>query len=349
MTFRFESPWLLTLAVLAALVLVIRSRRGGTAFGAYAIAVAAVRPSVGPFVQRLLAAAAILCCVVAVARPQYGRTITERTQAGRDLMLVIDLSLSMQTDDMISDQGETRDRLAAVMEAADRFVAGRESDRIGLVFFGNRAITSCPLTFDHASVREFLTRTENLQRQLWNQNGRAQGERGLLGDGTNFGLGIGYALRWLEDENSEGKAIVVITDGMDSVNLPEWEDPVAAARHAAAKNVRVHCIGVGDPEGDMSLHGSFGQVRRVPLSRLPQFLPNQARLEEVARASGGVALMANNEAGLREVFQRIDELEPTVHAVRQRDDYADRFLPWLAAALVLAGCAVVFDPRWRGP
>lgn len=346
MTFRFEWPWLLVLVALAALVLVMRPRRGGSAFGAYAVATFALRPSLGPLVQRMLAAAAILCCVVAAARPQYGRTITERSQAGRDLMLVIDLSLSMRVDDMISADGESRDRLAAVMEAADRFIAGRTGDRIGLVFFGNRAITSCPLTFDHTSVREFLTRTEQLQRQLWNQSGRAQGEQGLLGDGTNIGLGMGYALRWLEDENSQGKAIVVITDGKDSVDLPEWEDPVLAARHAAAKNVRVHCIGVGDPQGTMTQRDMFGRVQRTRLRQ--HLLPDQARLEEIARTSGGVALMANNEQGLREVFQRIDELEPTVHQVRQRDDYADRFLPWLIAALALSGFAVVLEPRWRG-
>jgi len=346
MTFRWENPWLLALALLAALILGWRSQRGGATFGAFSLVRFALRPSRGPSIQKILAVLAILCCVVAAARPQYGRTITERTQAGRDLMLVIDLSLSMKVDDMVDADGNSRDRLAAVMQAADQFIAGRESDRIGLVFFGNRAITSCPLTFDHASVREFLSRTETLQRQLWSQGNRVQGEVGLLGDGTNFGLGIGYALRWLEDENSQGKAIVMITDGKDTTSLPNWEDPVQAAKHALAKQVRVHCIGVGNPRGTMSVPGRFNRITRIPLQQ--NLLPDQARLEEVARASGGVALMANDDQGLRDVFSRIDELEPSEHTVRQRDDYSDRFLPWLLAALGLAGCAIIFEPRWRG-
>jgi Ca-activated chloride channel homolog len=346
MNFRFELPWFLLLTALAAIVLVIRTRRGGAAFGAYGIAAHALRRSYAPIVQRILAATALVLLAIAVARPQYGRTVTERTQAGRDLMLVIDLSLSMQIDDMIGPDGDSRDRLAAVMEAAKQFIAGREGDRIGLAFFGSKSLTSCPLTFDHASVREFLERTEKLQRELWNDPMRAQGERGLLGDGTNIGLGIGSALRWLDDEESQGKAIVVITDGKDSTELPNWQDPVLASRHAGAKKIRVHCIGVGNPEGSFTVHNRFGQARRARLS--PNLLPDPARLQEIAKASAGTALMANDEDGLREVFTRIDQLEPSEQHVRSRDDFADHYLSWLIAGLLVASFAVVADPRLRG-
>lgn len=346
MTFRFEEPWFLLGLVLSAAVLAWRPRRGGATFGAYGLAVAALRPSYAPVLGRCLAAAAIACLTIAAARPQYGRSISERTQAGRDLMLVIDLSLSMKIDDMTGPDGATRDRLAAVFDAADRFISGRPGDRIGLAFFGSRALTSCPLTFDHASVRDFLSRTQSIQRQLWEDRSRQQPESGMLGDGTNLGLGIGTALRWMDDEESPGKAIVVITDGKDSSELPNWEDPIRAARNAGIKGVRVHCIGVGNPQGTLSVTDLFGRTRRMRLR--PNLLPDPQRLEEVSKASGGTALMANDENGLAEVFRRIDQLEPSEQQVRTRDDFTDRFLPWLVAGSILIGLSLVSDQRLRG-
>jgi hypothetical protein len=119
--------------------------------------------------------------VVAAARPQYGRSVVEREQAGRDLMLVIDLSGSMQIDDLDDGKGGRQDRLATVVKAAKQFVAGRPDDRAGLVFFGDSALSSCPLTYDHDTVDQFLDRTERQQRALW-----ARGEEGLLGGNTNM-------------------------------------------------------------------------------------------------------------------------------------------------------------------
>lgn len=346
MTFRFEQPWFLCLLALCAIILWWRPRHGGAAFGPFALATMALRTSYGPTIQRLLMAVGIGCLVIAAARPQYGRSIQERTQSGRDLMLVIDLSLSMKIDDMVDDSGNNRDRLAAVMNAAKQFIAGRAGDRIGLVFFGSRALTSCPLTFDHTSIDEFLTRTETLQRQLWADNRRGNGEQGMLGDGTNIGLGLGAALRWLNTEESQGKAVVVITDGKDSTDLPNWEDPVIAARHAAAKNVRVHCIGVGNPNGTLTTQVRFGQVMRVALPA--HLLPDPVRLEEIASASGGVALTANDEAALHKVFMRIDELEPSEQHVQTRDDFTDRYLLWLIIGLSLCTIGVIGDHRLRG-
>jgi Ca-activated chloride channel homolog len=147
MDFRFGHPWFLAALVLPLLVLVLRPRRGGASFGAHAVAAVALPRSRGPALLRWLAASALLCGVIALARPQFGRTVVEREKAGRDLMLVIDLSLSMQVDDITPLAGGGRDRLAAVIDAARRFVTGRSGDRVGLVFFGSHAMTSCPPTF----------------------------------------------------------------------------------------------------------------------------------------------------------------------------------------------------------
>jgi Ca-activated chloride channel family protein len=345
-SWRLAEPWWLLALALPVLVLVLRPRRGGPGFGAYGIAALALTRSRGPLVLRLLAAAALSLLVLALARPQSGTTTVERDHSGRDLMLCIDLSLSMQVDDL-GGTGPSDDRLAAVFAAAKRFVARRPNDRFGLAFFGSEALASCPLTADHATVIEFLERTEAMQRESWADASRGEGEQGMLGDGTNLGLGLGVALKWVDAQASAGRAIVLITDGRDSAQLPNWVDPVAAARHAAAKRVRVHCVGVGNPRGTMTWRQAFGRTQRTPVPQ--RLLPDPARLDEIAAAGGGVALMAVDDAALDRVIDRLDELEPTTRQVRQRDDYADRFVSLLIAAAATAALALAVEPRLRGP
>ena len=346
MDFRFAQPWFLLGLLLPLLVVFLNPRRGGAAFGAYSLAVLAVPRSRGPMLLRWLGAAALTCGVIAVARPQFGRTIIEREKAGRDLMLVIDLSFSMIVDDVAPLEGKGQDRLATVFDAARRFVKGRNGDRIGLVFFGTRAMTSCPPTFDHATVDEFLTNTEQMQRRCWADETRQQGTMGMLGDGTNLGLGIGSALRWLSNRSADGRAIILITDGKDSLNIPGWKDPVQAASLALVKDIRVHCIGVGNPGGTRSERFGYGSLRRVPVE--VNLLPDPRRLEEIAKAGGGQAFTANDGEALKHVFSEMDRLEPHVHHVKSREDYADRFMPWLIACLLCASVALVLEPRLRG-
>jgi Ca-activated chloride channel homolog len=284
----------------------------------------------------------LVLLTIALARPQAGRAIIEREQAGRDLQLVIDLSGSMQVDDLTDERGERMDRLGAVMEAARRFIGDRPNDRIGLVFFGDRALSSCPLTYDHETVVQFLERTEKQQRSLWN----AGHDRGLLGNATNLGLGLGTALRGLKDPSSKGRAAILITDGADSRELKGWVDPLEAARHARAMGVKVHGIGVGNPNGSRSVRDVFG---RMTTQRLPGYLqPDMGRLETIVALADGKAFRANDRLGLEQVFKRIDELEPTPRTVRMREDFADRFLWLLVAGTSLIALALGCEPRLRG-
>ena len=334
------SPWLLLLLVLPLAVLLYRPARGGAAFAPFPL-LTGLRPSRGPLLWRVLVALGLATLVVAAARPQHGREIVERQQAGRDLMLVIDLSGSMRIDDLGEPGGARVDRLAAVFRAADHFIAGRPDDRIGLVFFSSTALASCPLTYDHATVRQFLERTERKQRDLWADN-----KQGLLGDATNLGLGLGTALKYLRSPNQLGKAVILITDGADSRNLPGWVDPLQAARHAQALGVRVHGIGVGNPQGTFSQTDMFGRMRISPLPH--EFLPDMNRLTAIVRQGSGEALTAGDEAGLRTVFTRIDALEPTPRTVTTRIDRTDRFAWPLIAGLALLATALVLRPRLLG-
>ncbi len=341
MIFRFADPWLLCGLILPLLVLLWRPARGGAAFGAYALAASVLRPSRGPLVWRALMAAALACLVLAAARPQYGRTIVEREQAGRDLMLVLDLSGSMQIDDLDDGKGNRSDRLAAVMQATKAFVAKRPDDRIGLVFFADGALTSCPLTYDHDTVEQFIDRTEQQQRALW-----ARGADGLLGGNTNLGLGLGTALKALRNPAVKGRAVILVTDGVDSRQLRNWIDPLVAAGQAERLGVTVYGIGVGNPHGTMTRRDPFG---RVVTQRLRgDMLPDMGRLQSIAGRANGMAYAADDAKGLDEVFTRISTLQPTPRTLRQRDDFADRWLWPLALGLALAALALVFEPRLRG-
>lgn len=339
---RFDDPWCLCGLILPLFILLWKPSRGGAAFGAFSLAAAHLRPSRGPLVFRVLMAMAVALLVLATARPQYGRTTTEREQAGRDLMLVIDLSGSMQINDLDDGKGERSDRLAAVMTASKHFVASRPDDRIGLVFFGDAALTSCPLTYDHSTVTQFLERTEAQQRSLW---GRDQNE-GLLGGSTNLGLGLGTALKSLHDPKVIGRAIILVTDGVDTRQLPTWVDPLVAATQADRKGVKVYGIGVGNPHGTMTRRDMFGRVQTIQLRG--DMLPDMGRLQAITSRANGKAFAADDAKGLAEVFASISALEPTPHTIRYREDYTDYWLWPLLAGLLLAGAALTCEPRLRG-
>ena len=343
---HFAAPWLLVLLLPAALPLLRPERRGGAEFPGFALAAEALRPSRGPLLFRLLVSLGLAALAVAAARPQYGQVIKEHDQSGRDLMLVIDLSGSMRIDDLASPNGRRVDRLEAVIKAARQFVAGRPNDRIGLVFFGDDALTSCPLTYDHDTVDQFLERTERQQRALWSQeNGRGDGG-GLLGSNTNFGLGLGAALRALREPSQKGRAIILITDGVDSRQLRNWKDPLEAARYAHDKGVRIHGIGVGDPHGTMTNPDPDGRVETVALSG--DLLPDMGRLQAITGLADGKAFAANDLAGLTEIFAQVDALEPTPRTIIEHDDFADRFAWPLALGLALVALALALEPRLRG-
>jgi Ca-activated chloride channel family protein len=340
--FRFFEPLCLLLLLLPLAVWLLRPRRSGGVFAPFLLAVANLRPSRGPALHRLLVVLGLALLAVAAARPQWGRSVEVRSQEGRSLMLVIDLSGSMEFNDLFAADGQRSDRLAAVMGSARSFIEGRPNDRIGLVFFADRALTSCPLTYDHQTLRDFLDRIEANQRHSWKQGGN------LLGDGTNIGLGLGTALRRLQrgKEDGAGRAIVLITDGKDSRGLPGWVDPIEAARHARESEVRIHAIGVGDPQGSVVMPDPFGRLVEQRLG--PNALPDPQRLRAIAETSGGLAFSAGDQAELDTVFAQIDRLETSPQDIQRRDDFTDHFFPPLLLGSLFLALATLAEPRLRG-
>ncbi|MHC5067508.1 MAG: VWA domain-containing protein, partial [Planctomycetota bacterium] len=257
----------------------------------------------------------------------WGREIAKRDEQGRDLVLVIDFSGSMQTEDMANDSGPD-DRLRAVIQAATDFIDQRQGDRIGVIAFAEQAFTLSPLTHDHAALARSLSDQEALQRRMWR---RTNGRRGLYGSGTAIGLGLGRALQRLEERNENGRAVILITDGEESENRVP---PLEAAAQAAAMDIRVHTIGVG---------GSGGRIGRLRVGK-----PDMATLRRIATTTGGSVARATESDELAAIFAEINTLEPSPFTMSVIEDYHDRFLWPLLAGMALVLLAWLSEPRLRG-
>ncbi|WP_130926889.1 VWA domain-containing protein [Pseudomonas sp. Sample_14] len=238
--------------------------------------------------------------LLAVSRPVYVEKPIERQQPVRDLMLAIDLSQSMETEDFTNAQGEKINRLAAVKEVVQGFIDKRKDDRIGLIVFGNGAYPQAPLTLDHASLSLLLADTGI----------------GMAGPNTAIGDAIGLSLKLLDKAHEQEKVLILLTDGNDTSSAIT---PDHAAEMAANKGVVIHTIGIGDPDAS-------GEAK-----------VNLQGLEQIANTTGGRFFRAEDRAALDQVYATLDQLTP--HQVKTLSHQPQRELfywPLGAALLLLA-------------
>ncbi len=225
-----------------------------------------------------IAVLAWILLVLAAARPQLaGEPIYVPTE-GRDLMLAVDISGSMATEDMRLG-GEITDRLTAVKAVAGDFIDRRKGDRVGLILFGRNAYLQTPLTFDRETVRTLLN----------------EAAIGLAGKETALGDAIGLAVKKLRDRPEDNRVLILLTDGASTAGeVP----PLKAAQLAASAGVRIHTIGVGT-EGP----GLLGLA--IPRGEL-----DEATLQAVAGETGGRYFRARDIRSLQEIYALLDALEP---------------------------------------
>ncbi|MEM8677813.1 MAG: VWA domain-containing protein [Planctomycetota bacterium] len=227
--------------------------------------------------------------VVALSRPQWLEPPMERTIPTRDLLLLVDLSASMEEQDFTNLAGEPTDRLQAVKEVLDEFLAKRGGDRVGLVVFGSSPFLQVPLTTDLDVCQQLLQETAV---------GMA-GPRTALGDAIGLGIGI------LEESDTPEKTMIALTDGNDTVSAVP---PIEAARVARDRDMVIHTVAIGDPT-------TVGEEK----------LDEQA-LREVAAVAGGEYFLALNREELAGIYDRLDQIETkerkTVSHRPRRDLYA---------------------------
>lgn len=240
-----------------------------------------------------LAALAWLCLLLAAARPQWLGDPVSLPQSGRNLVLAIDVSGSMETPDLTLD-GSQATRLDVVRQVAGEFIDRRSGDRVGLILFGSQAYLQAPLTFDHVTVHHFLD----------------EAVIGVAGRETAIGDAIGLAVKRLRKAPGGEAVLVLLTDGQNTAgSIP----PRQAAQLAAQAGLRIYTIGIGADR--MKVRGPFGIVQEIN----PSADLDEDTLKAIADSTGGRYFRARNRADLEAVYAKLDELEPvagTSHVVR---------------------------------
>ena len=227
----------------------------------------------------LLASTAWVLLLLAAARPQWQGEPVTLPVAGRDLMLAVDLSGSMQERDFTLN-GRRVDRLTATKATAGEFIELREGDRLGLILFGEQAYLQVPLTFDRRTVRTLL------DEALIN----------IAGKKTAIGDAIGLAIKRLKDKAGD-RILILLSDGQNTAGAI---DPIQAAGLAAQEQLKIYTIGIGAEAGSSFFGMNIGGGSEL----------DEATLTRIAEITGGRYYRARNTRQLAQIYSEIDRLEP---------------------------------------
>jgi len=233
-----------------------------------------------------IAAVAWLLLVVAAARPERIGDELEVPVSGRNLMLAVDLSGSMDQKDF--ELGNRRvDRLTATKAVASDFIERREGDRIGLILFGERAYLQVPLTLDRETVNVLLM----------------EAFIGLAGEKTAIGDAITLAVKRIHDQAADAseQVLILLTDGANTAGEIE---PLKAAQLAQQVGLRIYTIGIGAEQ--LEVASLIGGRRNIN----PSADLDEKTLTAIAELTGGRYFRAKDTAGLQDIYRLVDELEP---------------------------------------
>lgn len=261
---------------------------------------------------------ALLCwllLVLAAARPEWLGEPIELPETGRNLLLAVDVSGSMESADLDADNTT---RLDVVKQVAGEFIQRREGDRVGLILFGTQAYLQTPLTFDRKTVKTLLD----------------EAVIGIAGRETALGDAIGMALKRLQNSSGE-TVLVLLTDGTNTAgSVP----PLKAAELAAQQGLRIHTIGVGG--APRKVRGLLGMQLVNPAAGL-----DEETLQAIAQTTGGQYFRATDRQELEAIYQRLDELEPVTKGSRVVRPVTDLYVWPLGLGFLLSlGLVVII---WR--
>ncbi|MDF1861095.1 MAG: VWA domain-containing protein [Verrucomicrobiales bacterium] len=236
--------------------------------------------------------------LVALARPLWLEPPITKELPTRDLLLLVDLSGSMQAEDFKNAEGKTVNRLDAVKEVLGEFLGKRDGDRVGLVVFGDAPFLQAPFSTDL-----------DLSRQLLDESAV-----GMAGAKTAFGDAIGLGVNLFEGSDAPAKTIIALTDGNDTKSQVP---PVEAARVAAQRDIRIHAVAIGDPS-------SVGEEKL-----------DEKTLRNVAKTAGGSYFFAADREALSGIYEELDQLETRqVDVISHRPQRDLYYWPLLAALLI---------------
>jgi Ca-activated chloride channel family protein len=266
-----------------------------------------------------LASLAWVLLVAGAARPQWLGEPVDLPVSGRDLMLAVDVSGSMESADY-SLNGRSATRLDVVKAVAGGFIEQRAGDRLGLIVFGSRAYLQTPLTFDRATVEQMLRETVI----------------GLAGRETAIGDAIVLAVKRLREQAEDNRVLILLTDGANTAGNVA---PLAAAQLAAQAKVRIYTIGIG--AGQVGMRTPFGTLLQTGSDLDP------ATLKAIAATTGGRYFQATNTTELEKVYQDLDRLEPSVRDSRTYRPLVSLYY-WPAGMALIIAMGLLLRPRRTG-
>lgn len=261
-----------------------------------------------------------LTLLTAAARPQWIGKRIEIPQSGRDLMLAVDLSGSMQMKDF-EVNGEYIDRLTALKMIAGDFIDKRKGDRIGLILFGSNAYLQTPLTFDISTVKQLLR----------------ESAVGLAGNETAIGDAIGLAVKQLRDSPQSSRVLILLTDGNNNAGELTLEKAAEIASHS---NLKVHTVAIGAK--NVVVQTIFGSRQVNPSAEI-----DEKALKMVAEKTGGQYFRAYNTQELAQIYQHIDQLERIERTNQYFRPTVELYYWPLAIALLCSGVLMCYEWKMR--
>ncbi len=326
-------PWLLLLlALVPALVWLRHFRRAATVRFSDGAALAKLPVSWAVRAQRVLPVlygAGLVLAVVALARPLQGTEESRVSSEVVDIVLVVDVSPSMDAVDLAPEELKKRKlvtRLDAAQEVLRRFIEARKDDRMSIVGFAQLPYTLCPLTLDHDYLLSMVDRLKT----------------GMLGDGTAIGTAIASGTNRLRESKAKSRIMVLLTDGSNnSGNLT----PENAAQAAKALGFKIYTVGVGK-EGLVRIkqQDRFGNEG---LGYMQSDIDEES-LKTIAKETGGRFFHAQNRKELDAVYEEIDRMEKTEVKTEVFTHYNERFDLFAAAAIALLAAEALLSATRLG-
>ena len=267
------------------------------------------KSSVKPYLRHLLFGFRLIILgliITVLARPQSTNKWQDVHTEGIDIIIALDISSSMLAQDL------RPNRLEASKDVAMEFIAGRPTDRMGLVVYSGESFTQCPLTTDHAVLM-------NLFKDI---------ESGMIEDGTAIGMGLANAVSRLKDSKAISKVIILLTDGVNNMGSIA---PMTAAEIAKTFNVRVYTIGVGTQgTAPVPVQTPYGtQIRQMPVEI------DEESLQQIAAITDGKYFRATNNQKLIEIYQEIDQMERSKIDVKEYSKREEEYLMFGLGAVAL--------------
>ena len=311
--FGFENPWWLVSLLILPPLLFLRNVPG--ADSGFYFSSLGILSSIGKNIQYrhgalslALLTFTVLCCCLAMARPQWRNIRVDRSASGIDIIIALDVSESMKTEDYFEKNHtgtfrQKKQRIEAAKDVIRRFIQRREEDRIGLIAFGAKPYSVCPLTLDHAWLSK---RLEELRIGDLDSNG------------TAIGSAVAASTTRLDSRESKSKVILLVTDGESNSGALT---PVQASDAAASLKIRIYTVAIGAEKSGSSQNGVSQNAEEY----------DTETLKEVAAISGGHFFQASDMSSLRSTFSDIDSLEKSetkkASIINSRELY-----PWLLGA-----------------